>query len=495
MDLGLEIVFEALREASLPAIALGYDTARGFGIGGLLGYTTNDEFELGLVVVADTATPFALSADLYFATGQAGGTMTLASTVCAVLVTNGEEIPVESWQCSQEVNGAWQWQASLPYDRAIDFAEGQLFQIHSQDANRNPLNCPPLVANSPRSRRKDVGSGWTTRLAGTDAASWRMTLPGQSWPTFQKVSVASIIAAIASRAGVSILGGPAWMVFEEDIKQSDLWAALLRIAEVEAANLVIDPSGNIRFVPVGWASSECEFFAESVEELRDPSRRVTSIKFAKRLAAAAAGEQSYQFDSVGWRVVQLKNELVDPGCADASASGKCVLVSFWEGDPGGLGARLVNFFDLGGGSVGDIVGFPSRGRATHMSLSVMPAQPPLDQFPIDATLLVQGTPPEQVPPGIDLAFETTIGTTDRPATSVRTESLYPSKAHVLGKASAYLVEANKSARQIEARGPVQYGAEVGQTMAFYEFPPARIERVEHMVSTQQTGTTLRGYVL
>lgn len=496
-EIALEQQLQTVIETDLGLIQQ-FDGLLEFELGLALQFNAGDQVDLALELSFHSAQDLDQAAAVFFSTGveaNAGGGAE-RQPYC-VLVSDKTEYPISEWTCSQEVNGAWQWSSNEPRLRAIDFADGQTFKVYAGDKFGNPLETPNLVACQPRRRSTDIRGGNTTALAGVDLASWKMTLPGQSWPTFRNTSAAAICAAIAGRAGTNIVNAPGFPVFEEDIKQSDLWAALLRIAEVEAANVLIDPDGSIRFVPVRWTSSQCEFYAEKVEEVLDVSRRVTQLKFAKRLAAAMEGEQRYTFNSSGYRVVQLKNPLNGPSVIELSRNGKCGLIGFWRGDPGGPGARLVRYYSMGFNADGLTV--PSdltAGAATHMSLSVAEATPPFDQFPVDAEVLVVGTPPELAPAGLDLAFECTVGSDpSRPASGVRTEPLYPSKGHVLARGDSYLWELNKQAHQVEASGPLQYAAALGQTMEFPDYPIARIERIEHRCNVQGTGTTLKGFAI
>ena len=427
---------------------------------------------------------------------------------------------VYSFRISQQVNGGISWDATVPgwFGDPVSLGEATLagtktWVLMIGDGKGYTYTSPPLVACTGIRWIYNNSGGQETQLTGTDLTTWKLSQPHQSLPTFRNLMANTIISAIGTAANVSIVAPTlGFSVAEEDIKQSNWWDALNRMAEVDVANWLIDSTGNLMLVPLQWTGENCSPTPESVEYFHDPSKRVTGFTVVKRTShynsAAAAVDRSYAFNSVGWKIQQLRAPVVNPTVIDRSTTGACQLIGFWTGNPNDPASQLVKFFSMGVDLTGITFGTPvtATGKpATYMALSVVAGVPPFDQAPVQARVEVSGSSPPNIEgiklPGLDLSFTQVVGTISgagaRPG-PVRNEPLYPSAAWVVARAAGLLYEANKQAQRVQISGPIDCTVRVGGrlTLALPQSVPAsRIEKVEHSGTADGFTTSASAYVI
>lgn len=421
--------------------------------------------------------------------------------------------PVLNFRVSQMANRGWDWSATVagritfPVDPAA--GEQEVFVLHVGDGRGHTLTSPPLVASSQRAWDYSIG-GEVTIYSGTDQTSWKLSQPFQSLPTLRNTQFSTIIKAIAEATGVTIYGPTADLnLTEEDIKQSNWWDALARMAEVAICNLVVDPSGALRFVPLQWVGETCNFVPEKATRSQNPTRRVTGFLINKLTshyqAAAVTQDRYYTFDSAGYKVQQLRHPVSSAVAVDESTSGSCSLVGFWDGNPNTPTSNLIRFQSMGNADQAFVtVPATNKWPATWITVAVAESAPPFDTRPIAARLAISGSspPPEGAQlQGVDLSFTVTVGVIKgqgaRPG-PVRNESLYPSKAYVIANSQGLLWESNKDFDTIRTDGPIDCTARLFGKLKMAlpaTVPPARIQQVDHTGSDSGFSTALNGFVI
>jgi len=426
-------------------------------------------------------------------------------------------LPVKTWALIQAVNLGWSWEALVPawVGDPVTLGEAtlsgsQVWSMRLLDGRGWSSTSPPLVACT--------GIDWLygdgqelVQLSGTDLTTWKLSQPHQSLPTFRNLYANTVIATIAAAAGVHIVAPQLnFAIAEEDVKQSNWWDPLHRIAEVAVSNWIVDCSGTLRLVPLQWTAEAVYYKPKSVSYRHIPEKRVTGFVINKRTShytADVVPDKPYTWDTPGVKVQQLRVPVVNPQCQDLSTLGSIGSVGFWDEDPSKAGSRLIKFCSLGDNSYGAILTVPVNGTgpAKYMTLVVYPASPPLDVQPVTAKLRVSGSTPPAVAglamPGLDLAFTATVGIIKgqgvRPG-PVRNEALYPSKAWVEANANRLLYEANKAASQVDASDAIDCTACLCGRLLMNlprTVPAARIERIEERGSAEEFSTSLQGFVI
>jgi len=353
----------------------------------------------------------------------------------------------------------------------------------------------------------------STVLTGWDLTTWKLSQPHQSQPTFKNSQANSVIAAISKASGVSIIApGLGFSIAEEDIKQSNWWDPLNRIAEVACSNWIIDSSGSLRLVPVRWFSDACYFESEKLSYIYDQSKQITGftvVKATSHYQAEHPPSRYFDFTSPGFKVQELRVPLILPIAIDRSTLGGVQLVGFWTGDPTSpsSNAQLTAFWPLGGIS-GGTVGLPPVVvglTAQFFTCSVADATGLFAGLPLTAKVEISGSTPKGTAGSglsdIDLAFTATVGFVKglaaRPG-PVRNEPLYPSKAYVLAHVADLLYEANKQFHKVTASGPIDCSAILGSKflpVCEHPIPPSRIESVTHSGNSSSATTSVSAFVL
>jgi len=417
-----------------------------------------------------------------------------------------------TWRISQEVNRGISWSATLPagIDPVALAADEYVLEIG--DGRGFSYTSPALVAKTGNEFSYSIEGGESGALSGRDKISWTLSQPNQSLPTFKNYRANAIINTIAATAGIAV-DAPLldFNVAEEDVKQSNWWDPLNRIAEVACCNWIVSSAGILKLVPIKWTGEPVDFLPESCRWAYDESRIITGFTVNKRTShyqdKVATVDRYYTWDSAGYKFQQLRAGVLNPVAIDKSTIGSCSNVAFWDGNPNDEKSKIVSFQVLG--VVDTTIHYPPAtapsSLATWMSLSVAKAAAPYDTAPVTARLEVQGSTPPVIPgkdlANVDLGFTTTVGTIRgegaRPG-AVRNEALYPSKAWVDARATELLYESNKGANTVSASGPIDCRARLGGRLTLTiptSIPVARIERIEHSGSIEGFSTSINGFVI
>lgn len=395
----------------------------------------------------------------------------------------------------QEINRGWAWQATVAgyLGRPDQIAQAQ-YLLQILDGRGGGRTSPLLHAGIDATVKIGPG-GITTTIGGSDITTWKLSQPGQSLPTFRKCSANYVLQTIASHTGIQIVAPDlGYQLHEEDVKQSNWWDVLARIAEVGLCNIVIDAGGSVRLVPYDLTTQKVRFAATEIQFGHKADQAITGFVVSKKsphYQASKPDDRKYTFDSIGHKVQQLRSPISYPVPYEKSDNGRIYSVGFWDDDPGKPSSKLITFFGLGA-TDGAFLNVPINGRnpAKYMTLDVYPPAPPYDSQPILARVEVSGSTPEdeQAPSGVDLGFTQVVGTVTgsnaRPG-AVREEPLYPSAQWVVSHSSALMAEANKGAYPFTASGSIDCRAVVCGRLEcpldsdiIAELPSGRIERIE-----------------
>lgn len=346
------------------------------------------------------------------------------------------------------------------------------------DDNDVDLSTPPLLAG-PRSRdhnaRRPAGVEWM------DKTSWLLSFGSESFDTFlAPATTADILAAAATRFGVTILGSPEWDIYQEDFKIVKGWGILDRIERVYGGDILITTAGAVQFRDPGWTSGSSSFKPTSVKDHWDPLARYGKIAIAKNLGTGTAeGPQYYTFTETG----NVSGELAFPLGPGATPSneggvGNVGWVTLWDGPPGS-GGQSLGTWPLTGDS-GDEVSPPNTGTwpATHFTAIVYPDDGG-STLPISARLKIAGSAYNDLPSGIEGAIFYEYGS-GRGAPFAFSDSLIPSQSFAVDKAPHWLRKANRGTNMMTATGPLDCSVRVGQTWGWAPLGLAgRIEQVKH----------------
>lgn len=405
--------------------------------------------------------------------------------------------PIVSGSLIQEVNRGWAWTAKVPgcLGKPKQIA-AQTYVIQILDGLGSGRTSPPLRAGI--EAKIEFGSdGLYTTIGGSDQTTWKLSQPGQSLPTFRRVTANYVLEVIANHVGIPIIAPDlGFSINEEDVKQSNWWDPIARIAETGLCNIVIDDGGSVRLVPYDLKVGTTTFAASKIEWGYKEDQAVTGFVVSKKSPHYQTNkpeDRRYTFDSIGHKVQQLRQPVNYPIPFDKSDNGRCYSVGFWDDDPGTPKAKLIQYWSLGA-TDGAFLSVPIQGQnpARFMTLDVYPPAPPYDQQPILARVEVGGSNPEQeqTPLGVDLAFTVTVGTVSGPSArpgDVREEPLYPSASWVVSREDALLAEANKSAYPFSVSGGINCRMALCSELRVSidddlvpsdDCPKGRIERIE-----------------
>lgn len=405
--------------------------------------------------------------------------------------------PVVGGYLVQEVNRGWAWSCTvagyLGNPKAI--AQSQ-YVIQILDGIGAGRTSPPLHAGIEAKVRLGP-DGLKTTIGGSDLTTWRLSQPQQSLPTFRKCSANYVLQTIANQSGIEIVAPDlGFNLHDEDVKQSNWWDPIARVAEVGLCNIVIDEGGKVRLVPYDLKVGTTTFRPTELEWGYKDDQAITGFVVSKKsphYQSNKPDDRKYTFDSVGHKVQQLRQPISYPVPYDRSDNGRCYSVGFWDGDPGTPYSKLIQYWSLGA-TDGAFLNVPITGKnpARYMTLDVYPPAPPYDSQPILARVEVSGSTPdeEQAPLDVDLGFNQTVGVISgvgaRPG-EVREEPLYPSAAWVVSHADDLLAEANKAAHPFTVVGAMNCRAVIcSELVAAFDSglvpaedqPRGRIERIE-----------------
>lgn len=388
------------------------------------------------------------------------------------VVLNREGSPVSGamvQSVSLEVDEGWAFSATVQGD-AIDPYEATdtVYTIDFTDGLGHSQSTPDLtVAQYSYSHEYGQGSPDTTSLSGNDAAIFKMRTANQSFPSYAESDAETVIADVATRAGLTISGVPTDLyVIEEDIKNAKLSDALARFLDVAAYEFWVNTSGEI--VCRAWEASagDLSFDWSSLVHNLDKRNLFTGIRLGKRSSMPADGEQVYTFDSVGLKSQDLSPELTSPsGAVETTAEdGYLLWICFFNADDEYVAYQDFTFGDY---PEGDLIVPSGTGPAVRFTCQVAIG----GAGQVAARVRISGTPPETHPEGIDVEFLTPAVNTSGPDgeddslgawpyESDFIDQLFPSQTWAEARQPYILSRLNADADSLTMTGPLQCGSGV-----------------------------------
>lgn len=384
------------------------------------------------------------------------------------------------WAVEWVINAGWNVTLRYPNKQTIRQVINLPSQVTVKDSRHGGSLQTPQMWLRNRNRKTIIDGPVTTGFELIDSTSVKLSSGTESYNTFSNTSFSAIAAAVGARHGVSIVGVPGDPVWKEDLKQTDGWAPLQRMAAAAGMEILVSESGVVEFVPLDAGGSSA-FDPQEIDESYSPHDQFGKLFVQKQSGLGTyGGPQYYDFEESGYKTGALSSPLNAPAAADQSAQGSVGWVGFWDGPPNGSG-RLISLHSMNGESA-DALTVPLNGvqPATHYSCNVYPSK--VNQtLPVEARLRVVGSSPVTIPAGIDPAFSVVLVSNNgatRGFTSTWNEPLLPSKAYVQAKAAAYFAALNRGTDIQTARGPLDHTVRLRQAWGWDGFS-GRIVAIRH----------------
>jgi hypothetical protein len=344
------------------------------------------------------------------------------------------------------------------------------------DDSDTSISTPTMLAGP---RERDHAKSRPAKVTWMDKTSWLLSSGSQSWDTFlAPATTATILAAVASRFGVSITGPTPWDIYAEDFKLVNGWAVLDRIERASGGDITVGTDNSLVFRAAGWTSGPSSFKPTTVKDHYDPLARYGRIFVSKNLGTGTAeGPQYYTFTAPGVATQELSFPL-GPGAYPeyVSSVGTVTIVTLYDGPPDSGGQAIVtHFLD---GSSGDGPDPTGSWPATHLVATIEPDTTG-STAPFGARLKVSGSAYSDLPAGIDGAIAQEFGS-GRGAPFAFSDSLIPDLAFATARHPYWLARANRGTNTMTATGPLDCSVRVGQTWGWAPWGLAgRIEQVKH----------------
>ena len=378
------------------------------------------------------------------------------------------------------------WSGALTYFERppLGLSDTATVTVTLVDDNGGTVTSPPLFVRGREETEDTTGEDGSYDLL--DTTSVGLSDSSQSFDTFLNTTSVDLVAAIATRFGVGISGVTSFPIWKEDVKLSDGWSPLRRIAVVNGQQLLINTSGNIQFVTNSWNSGATAFTPKRTTRRYNPQDIFGALFVEKNLGIGTAlGDQYYDFTNPGFVSSQaLSTPLTISNVTDSSSNGAARWVSFFNADD-----ELCGQWRLGGAGTSD----PIAGDWPAVKFSVVVESNP-ENGQTEVRVRVVGTPPNPPPAGVDVAIAEPYGS-GRGYPSPFSESLIPSKAWADVMWPEWLKEINRGKHQLIASGDhldcsVRIGeqiAKLGQT--------GRIEKVSWSLGAASRSTEVTAEVL
>lgn len=418
------------------------------------------------------------------------------------VVLSREGIPTEAnvQQVSLEVDEGWNFSATLQGDSIDPYEDSDtVYQIDFTDGLGNSQSTPDfLLTTFQYSHSDSQDSPDTTSLSGTDQAIFRMRAANQSFPSYAQSDAETIIAEVATRAGVTITGVPEDLyVIEEDVKNAKLSDALSRFLDVAAYEFGVTDAGVIACRAWEASAGDLSFDWSSLTHNLDKRNLFTGIRLGKRSSYPADGEQVYTFDSVGVKSQTLSPELTGPvGTVETtSEDGYLLWICFFNADDEYTAYQDYTFGDY---PEEDLIVPSGTGPAVRFTCQVAIS----GTGQVAARVRIAGTPPETHPEGIDVEFLTPAVNTAGPDGEDNSlgawpyesdfiDQLFPSQTWAEARQPYILSRLNADADSLYMSGPLQCGSGV-QLFLRYTYGGAayKVKRIDWDFVSNQTQITL-----
>lgn len=391
----------------------------------------------------------------------------------------------DSVTISWEINAGWS--GTLTYNKRppMDMADTATATVTLTDEWGESITTPPLYIRDRSETESLTGQSGTYQLL--DTTTVKLADATQSFDTFLDSTSTAIVAAIATRFGVSISGATEFPVWKEDVKVSDGWGPLRRIAAVNGQQLVINADGTISFVAGDYDIGASTFSPDSVTRTWKPQDRFGAILVEKNLGVGtASGQQFYDFTTPGFVPSQaMTTPLTVTGVDDVSSEGRITWVTFFNADDEQCGQ-----YQLGGGT--GISSSPNVGDYPAVKFSCL-VEASTSTTNTDTRVSIVGAPPNPPPSGVDTAIAEHYGT-GRGYPGSFSESLIPSKAWADDHWEAWLAEINRGTHYLDCKAShLDCSVRMLQTKTWRTFT-GRIEKITWTGSPTSQSTTVHAEV-
>lgn len=373
------------------------------------------------------------------------------------VAVSGAIVQSVSWAA----NDGWSFSAVVPGD-ALDPYEDRdtVYVVSFTDGLGNSQSTGPCYWSQREYHHEYNVSGNIdlTVMQGECAAMFKMRAANQSFDSYSLTTSDSIIAELATRAGVTITGAPVFDVYEEDVKGAKLSEALDRYLSIAGYEFGVNTDGEIACR--SWESSggTLSFDFSRLTHIVDPRALYTGIRYGKTSSLPYSGEQVYDFDSTGYVTQALATPLLSASPTNESngTDGNILAVTFYNADD-----EWVDHYDFTLGTWPEPGGTQGTGTITYMIANV--AGGTLTGV-VRARLRVSGTPAEEAPEGIDVEFlwpalsgdpDTSLGVW--PYEQDFIDQLWPNQAYAEARAPYILSKLNAEADKLQMEGPLQCG--------------------------------------
>ena len=362
---------------------------------------------------------------------------------------------------SCKANQGWSWSAVVNSDSGPDPYQSLFtpYKIDWTDGLGNSRTSPDLCWITPR----DFTDGSSTsgpsvlEMGGVDLTGTKMRTNNQSFASFSASSSGAIMAALASRIGITLDGYSGrseldFYVIEEDVKNAKLIDALNRILNVCAGEYFVRPDNRLSVRLWEDSGLSLDFDYSSLKHVPDPSRLFTGLRLGKRSSARYDTEQVFTFNSSGYVTQSLSPSLNLPFATNESISGagNIAAVTFYNASD-----QWVEHQDFTLGSRPAPGGVQGTGTCTYLIAEVVP---PTVGSTIRAKIRVNGTAPGSLPAGVSPEFvyppmATSLGSW--PAEGDFVDQLFPGYAWAEARYPQIKNKLNGPADRLIMEGPLQ----------------------------------------
>lgn len=441
--------------------------------------------------------------------------MQVADFIRINLVSEYGEFALTNISVTEEVNQGVSWSANLADHTLLnpmEIPEGMPFTLNIHSLT-DSYTSPPVVVETP-SRTTNL-QGRPGSISGYGLDTWRMSQDDLTLDTFVNSTALQVLnRCIQTEVGVSISGLEDFPIEDDDVKNSKIIDVLNRYAAYSGQDWFIKPGGGVQLVSANYSGPiNRDLLYTNISDTFSYGSRVDSLKIEKTSKIASGEEVCFQFDSDGFKSVQLPAPLRRATPIDRSAYGYVYMVTTFNGT--GPSAKVTGIFNFETGTI--VLPGPQDLSlpTTHATLVVRrPVNDPTGPDPVDAKVCFAGQPVIPEDPNAPLtaikispAFRRIIGvgtkttTYDprgnpvikygtRPARDIWTDTLFPNADWINSHKLAYLRQRNRNYWPQTASCPLRLTVALLQSFTSPGHSVARINSFTHAVSVEgNTATT------
>lgn len=409
------------------------------------------------------------------------------------LAAGGEVADSTVSSISCKANKGWSWSGVVNSASGPDPYQDLFtaYKIDWTDGLGNSRSSPDLTWTTPRDFTVASATSGPAilQMGGVDLTGTKMRLNNQSFSSFLASNTGAILAALASRAGITLDGYTGrseldFYVIEEDVKNSKLIDALNRILNVAAGEYFVRPDNRLSLRLWEDSGPDLDFDFSDLKHVPDPARIFTGLRLGKRSSARYDTEQVYDFNSSGFVTQSLSPTLNTPFATNESVSGagNVAAVTFYNASD-----QWVEHYDFTLGSRPAPGGTRGTGTCTYLVAEVVP---PTIGTTIRARIRVNGSAPGSLPTGVSQEFvyppmATSLGSW--PAEGDFVDQLFPGYAWAEARYPYIKNKLNAPADKLIMTGPLQANSTVDLFSRYtYRSRVYKVDSVEWNFDSKQT---------